>query len=425
VLVATIYVFFLRCDYYVLVLLCSRKKKMIHGQWFSLLKRIMMLNKFPTFIARLIGSSLVLVAFNWQVVYAQTTPALVDTNFDVELVVDGLPKSWSINLSPGNEIFVTDRNGSVIVYDQQWNKKTFTTPITDLIVDSQGGFLDLAFHPDFDTNSWIYLSYSAGTSDSNRLKVVRFKMPNSGNEIKTVEDIFSVNTDKNTPVHYGGRLVFLADNSLLISTGDGFDFREQAQVKSSHLGKIIRVSDIGKALSDNPFFEKEMPNSNASYVYSLGHRNPQALLVGDSGLIISHEHGPAGGDEINIIKKGNNYGWPIITNGQDYSGAVITPFTEYPGMQQPDFDWTPSIAPSGMILYVSDKFPSLSQHLIVTSLKFKQLRALLLNGDKVSNERILLPNFEHRLRDIEQDSDGNILLLTDGDHTKIFKLTTK
>ncbi len=105
--------------------------------------------------------------------------------------------------------------------------------------------------------------------------------------------------------------------------------------------------------------------------------------------------------------------------------AVITPFSEYPGMQQPDFDWTPSIAPSGMILYGADKFPSLSQHLIVTSLKFKQLRALVLNGDKVSNERILLPNFEHRLRDIEQDSDGNILLLTDGDHTKIFKLTTK
>jgi glucose/arabinose dehydrogenase len=363
--------------------------------------------------------------FNLQVTYAQTSPDLVDTNFDVELVVDGLPKSWSINLSPSNEIFVTDRSGSIIVYDQQWNKKTFTTPIIDLIADSQGGFLDLAFHPDFAKKPWLYLSYSAGTSDSNRLKVVRFKMPSSGNEITMVEDIFSVNTEKNTPVHYGGRLAFLADNSLLISTGDGFDFREQAQVKSSHLGKIIRVSDRGKALTDNPFFDKEMPNSNASYVFSIGHRNPQALLVNDSGLIISHEHGPAGGDEINIIKKGNNYGWPIITNGQDYSGAVITPFTEYPGMQQPDFDWTPSIAPSGMILYESEKLPSLSQHLIVTSLKFKQLRALVLNGDKVSNERILLPNFEYRLRDIEQDSEGNILLLTDGDNTKIFKLITK
>jgi len=126
-----------------------------------------------------------------------------------------------------------------------------------------------------------------------------------------------------------------------------------------------------------------------------------------------------------MIEKGNNYGWPIITNGLDYSGAVITPFTEYSGMQQPGFDWTPSIAPSGMILYKSDKLPSLSQHLIVTSLKFMQLRAIMLNGDKMSNERILLPSFEYRLRDIEQDSDGNILLLSDGDTAQIFKLVTK
>jgi len=383
-----------------------------------------MQNKLPTFISRLIVSSLLLTTFNWQAANAESAAAEIDTNFGVELVVDGLPKSWSINLSPDNEIFVTDRNGSIIVYDSEWKKQTFSTPITDLIVDSQGGFLDLAFHPEFESNGWIYLSYSAGSSDANHLKVVRFKMPDSGTEISIVEDVFVVKTDKNTPVHYGGRLAFLADNSLMISTGDGFDFREQAQVKSSHLGKIIRVSDTGKALVDNPFYTKERPDSNANYIYSLGHRNPQALLVSDSGLIISHEHGPAGGDEINIIAKGNNYGWPIITNGRDYSGAVITPFTEYTGMQQPSFDWTPSIAPSGMILYDSDKLPSLSQHLIVTSLKFKQLRALMLNGDNISNERILLPNFEYRLRDIEQDSNGNVLLLTDDENAKIFKLVT-
>jgi glucose/arabinose dehydrogenase len=385
----------------------------------------MMLNKLPTFITKVIALSLLLASFNWQTAYAQATPAAIDTTFDVELLVDGLPKSWSINLSPDNEIFITDRSGSIIVFDQQWNKQVFSTSIDDLFADSQGGFLDLAFHPNFALNGWIYLSYSAGTSDSNRLKVVRFKLPNSGNEISTVEDVFIVKTDKNTPVHYGGRLAFLDDNSLLITTGDGFDFREQAQVKSSHLGKIIRVSDVGKALVDNPFYNKEAPNSNANYVFSLGHRNPQALLVSVSGLIISHEHGPAGGDEINMIEKGYNYGWPIITNGRDYSGAVITPFTEYSGMQQPDFDWTPSIAPSGMILYESDKVPSLSQHLIVTSLKFQQLRAIMLDGDNMSNERILLPNFEHRLRDIEQDSNGNILLLSDGDAAQIFKLVTK
>jgi glucose/arabinose dehydrogenase len=225
-------------------------------------------------------------------------------------------------------------------------------------------------------------------------------------------------------------MAFLPDNSLLISTGDGFDYREQAQIKSSHLGKILRMSDTGKALPDNPFFVQEQAESNGSYIFSLGHRNPQALLVTEEGTIISHEHGPAGGDEINFIQKGANYGWPIITNGLDYSGAVITPFTEYEGMRQANFDWTPSIAPSGMILYKYSTLDSLSQHLVVTSLKFKQLRVISLNGKTLSNERILLQDFEFRLRDIEQDRLGNILLLTDGDgklenSTRIYKLIKK
>lgn len=357
-----------------------------------------------------------------------TELASVDERFGVELVADKLPKAWSINYSPNNEIFITQRSGGIIVFDHTWNKTNYTTTIDDLFPAGQGGFLDIAFHPDFSSNAWIYLSYSAGDSDANRLKVVRFKMPNEGTEINEFEDVISIKTDKNTPVHYGGRLAFLPDTSLLISTGDGFDFREQAQVQSSHLGKILRVSDTGDAWPTNPFYKGADPTDNANYVHSLGHRNPQALLVSKRSTVISHEHGPAGGDEINIIKAGNNYGWPVITNGKDYSGALITPFTEYQGMQQATFDWTPSIAPSGMILYESTKFPSLSHHLVVSSLKFKQLRALLLNGNTVSGERVLLPNFDYRLRDIEQDDDGNILLLTDGDGsdengTRIYRLT--
>lgn len=378
-----------------------------------------------TLITKLVAASVLLATLTWPVAFAQSNSTVIDDSFDVELIVDGLPKSWSLALSPNNDIFVTDRNGGIIVFDQQWNKKSYTTTINDLFAESQGGFLDLAFHPDFLLNGWIYLSYSAGTSDSNRLKVVRFKLPDSGYKISAIEHVFTLKTDKDTPVHYGGRLAFLSDNSLLISTGDGFDYREQAQVKSSHLGKLLRVSDAGKALSDNPFYDKSAPHSNANFVFSLGHRNPQGLLISNSGTIISHEHGPAGGDEINIIEAGNNYGWPVITNGMDYSGAVITPFTEYPGMQQPSFDWTPSIAPSGMILYTSSKLASLSQHLIVSSLKFKQLRAVMFDGVTMSSERILLSDFQERLRDIEQDNDGNILLLTDGEDAKIYQLVAK
>ena len=332
---------------------------------------------------------------------------------------------------------MTDRSGGIIVLDENWQKRRYSTSIIDLFTGGQGGFLDITFHPDYLTNDWIYLSYSAGNSNSNRLKVVRFALPVEGNEITQIEHVFTILSDKNTPVHYGGRLAFLPDNTLLISTGDGFDFREQAQLKSSHLGKILRVSDTGRAVTSNPFFSPlttySIPQSeavslssvNKNYVYSLGHRNPQALLVSPSGVIISHEHGPDGGDEINIIESGQNYGWPIITNGIDYSGALITPFTEYDGMRQPDHDWTPSIAPSGMVLYAGSSLPSLTDHLLVTSLKFKQLRALRFSNNQITAERILLADFEHRLRDIVVDNQGNILLLTDGDNAKIFKLVLK
>ena len=381
-------------------------------------------------LGRFIAIQIVIALCLSQMAFAQASTPVADEGFDVELVAEGLPKSWSINLAPDQQIFVAERAGSILVFDQKWQQKSYQPPITDLYPGGQGGYLDIAFHPNFESNGWVYLSYSSGTDNANRLKVVRFKLPKIGPVISKIEDVFVVKTDKNTPVHYGGRLAFMPDNSLLITTGDGFDFREQAQVKSSHLGKILRVSDTGQALTDNPFYNSAVPLSNENYIFSLGHRNPQALFVTETGAVISHEHGPDGGDEINIIRKGANYGWPIITNGRDYSGAVITPFTKYKGMQQADYDWTPSIAPSGMILYKSSKLSSLSNHLVVSSLKFKQLRALMFDGAKISNERILLPDFPFRLRDIEQDSEGNILLLTDGEggkanSTNIYKLVSK
>lgn len=361
----------------------------------------------------------------------------LDNSIDTELLIDGLPSSWSINVSPRNDIFVTDRSGSIIVYDEEWQKRQYITSISDLFAGGQGGFLDIAFHPDYISNGLIYLSYSTGNSDSNRLKIVRFLLPEEGEKITQIEHVFTMLSGKNTPVHYGGRMAFLPDNSLLITTGDGFDFREQAQIKSSHLGKILRVSETGEALKDNPFFlsqvnkgliengERPVLSVEQNYIYSLGHRNPQALLVTKAGIVISNEHGPAGGDEINIIESGKNYGWPIVTNGKDYFGALISPFTEYKGMRQPAHDWTPSIAPSGMVLYTGTKFPSLIDHLIVTSLKFKQLRALKFTNNEIKQERILLGDFEYRLRDIAVDKQGNILLLTDGSSAKIFKLISK
>ncbi len=348
------------------------------------------------------------------------------SSFSTRLITDELNTAWSINLSPRKELFISERDGTVAVLSANKQIKRYTLPINDMYRKGQGGFLDIAFHPDYISNGWVYLSYAAGTDNSNGLKIIRFKFPSEGQNVSLLENVFMQNDLRATPVHYGGRLVFLDDKSLLVTTGDGFDYREQAQVLSSQMGKILRMSDTGQALQDNPFFSANKPEQQ--YVYTLGHRNPQALLRTPSGQVLSNEHGPDGGDEINIIHAGLNYGWPVITNGKDYSGALITPLKKHEGMQQANHDWTPSIAPSSMIYYNGDRYPSLRQSLIVGSLKFKNIRVLSFNDDhalkdkQVGQEQVILKDFGHRIRDITVGAEGEILILTDSDPARIFAL---
>lgn len=339
-----------------------------------------------------------------------------------EIVASGLHSSWSLNISPDGFAFLVNRTGGFQVFDQNWANIDYTFMPKDLFGSGQGGLLDIEFHPDYLQNGWIYMSYAAGTASENKLKVVRFKLSPADKKVTSVETIFSLNETKDTPAHYGGRLAFMKDKSLLISSGDGFDYRERAQVLSSHQGKILRVSDTGKALADNPYFDTSA--SPQSYVYSLGHRNPQALIVSPTNMVIANEHGPKGGDEVNIIKSGHNYGWPVVTNGKDYIGSTISPFKDYEGMQLPAHDWTPSIAPSGMVLFETNdaKHRFLHQHLLVTSLKYKRVHALRLSGDMVSEE-FLLYQSSVRLRDIAIDKNNNILLLTDGEDAQIIRLS--
>jgi glucose/arabinose dehydrogenase len=344
---------------------------------------------------------------------AQNAPTL-----SLKPVIEGLPPSWALAVSPNNQLFITHRAGGFSYVNAQGQADKINFVPDDLLYAGQGGLLDLAFHPDYANNGWLYLSYSAGTQDDNALKVVRFKLDEKA--IVQLETIYKVHNSKDTPVHYGGRLAFTDDGALLISTGDGFDYREMAQVKSNHLGKIIRVTDSGKPHPQNPFYTND--NDNASFVFSLGHRNPQGLLVTEQQVIIAHEHGPAGGDEINFIEAGKNYGWPVITQGKDYIGATISPFTEYPGMQQPAFDWTPSIAPSGMVFYTNEKYASLQQHILVTSLKYQRVHAVPYNAGKLGQEKIILDKTGARLRDIVADLNGDIWVLSDGENSALFKV---
>ena len=350
--------------------------------------------------------------------YLINSVSVFATNLTIVPRIDNLPKSWAIGVSPSNQLFITERAGKLHQYtiDEKQVLAGFTLVstidlgLTDLYNKGQGGLLAIAFDPNYAQKPWIYLSYSFGDDDANGLKVIRVKIKNK--VVVANEVVFTQSDLRNTPVHYAGRIAFAGDGDMLISLGDGFDFREQAQVKLSQLGKILKIGQSGK------------PS-----VYSIGHRNPQALLVLNNGQIIAHEHGPDGGDEINFIYQGNNYGWPVITQGRDYLGGLISPFVEYEGMQQAAYDWTPSIAPSGMIFYSSHRIPQLTNQLLVTSLKFQQLHALALHNKEISNEHIYFAKSGHRMRDISQTKSGRVFILSDGaqnaNSTILFEVASK
>lgn len=344
------------------------------------------------------------------------------SQYDTETLTDKLSTPWAIAILPDNSLLITEREGRL----RHFNNGQLSEPISGVPASyfaGQGGLLDVLIPPDFVKTRQVFLSLAAGNADSNSLAIVSAFLNEKANALEQVKTIFSVVPGKDTPVHYGARMTLMPDNTLLLASGDGFDYREMAQRKDSLLGKVIRINLDGSVPQDNPFAD-ETGSELTKYIWSIGHRNPQALFYDEkSALTFSHEHGPAGGDEINIIEPGKNYGWPVITNGKDYSGANISPFRTYPGMQQPQFDWTPSVAPSDMILYRGDTFAELNEKLIVTTLKNREVQILSFVEDKLALQNSILNELNERFRAVEQDKKGNILLLTDSG--KLLKLKTK
>ncbi len=288
-------------------------------------------------------------------------------------------------------------------------------------VKSQGGLFDVLLHPDFAANRTIFLSYAAGTPEANATRVVSATF--DGAALSDVKTIFETKPLKNTPVHYGGRLALLADRTLLITIGDGFNYREKAQDLANGMGKIVRVNLDGAVPADNPFAAAE---GKLPEIWSYGHRNQQGLAIdAATGTVWSSEHGPMGGDEINIIEPGVNYGWPIATYGLDYSGAQISPFTEYEGTRQPVKYWVPSIGPSGLAVYRGDLFAGWKGDLLVGALAIPALhRVDIEDGEIVGEERYLVGE---RIRDVREGPDGAIYVTTE-DHDgapigKVLRLT--
>ncbi|MDC8830015.1 PQQ-dependent sugar dehydrogenase [Alteromonas gilva] len=350
-------------------------------------------------------------------VYADVPPVLTG-NFHQTQIAGYLTNPWAVVENPLGGWLITERSGIIVEYTHAGERQEIPLEIKDLYVDGQGGLLDIVLSDDFIESRRVYLSYAIGTAQSNYLAFGTTRLIGDN---PTVTTLFKVSSGKDTPVHFGGRLLKMPDNSWLLTSGDGFDYREQAQRKQSHLGKVLRFNTDGTPHKDNPFYSAE--HTPASYIYTLGHRNPQGLVRDPStGKIWLNEHGPAGGDEINLLSPGNNYGWPVVTLGEDYSGAQITPFDKYPGMTDPLLNWTPSIAPSSMVVYQDDLFTELNNHLLVSSLKDKALYAVALDQNPMSAVQIFA-TINERLRDVIVGRDGAIYVLTDGERGRLMRFS--
>ena len=347
-----------------------------------------------------------------------------DSEFEMETLAEGLDHAWGIAVVSKNEILVTEGVGRLRrIVDGQLDPVAIKgIPSVFLYPDdlTQGGLCDVALHPRYNENQLIYLSFGEADKDDpslNAMTVIRGRL--EGNNLIDVKQIFKAEPPRKTAAHYGARMLFLPDGTLLITSGDGFNYRDQAQTLDNHVGKIVRLNDDGSIPGDNPFMEVDgaLPD-----IWSFGHRNPTGLALGNDGkTIFEHEHGPKGGDELNIVKVGKNYGWPLITYGIDYSGSLISPFTESEGLEQPATYWTPSIAPSALAVYKGEMFPDWKDNLFITAMVPGDLRRLTMVDNKLVDEEILLPELG-RLRNVVTVPDGSILLATDGPDGKIVRL---
>jgi len=325
-------------------------------------------------------------------------------------IVEGLEHPWGLAFLPDGRMLVTERAGRlrVIGKDRKLEAQA-VSGLPPIAAHGQGGLLDVALHPRYAENSLVYLSYSARGEGGVGTEVARGKL--TGNRLEDVQVIFRQQPRGSTGRHFGSRLVFDREGYLYITLGDRGE-QDRAQKPDDHAGSVIRLHDDGRVPRDNPFAGK--PGWRPEK-YTLGNRNMQgAAIHPQTGLLWTHEHGPQGGDEINVIRSGTNYGWPVITYGVNYGiGTRIGEGTHQPGMAQPLHFWVPSIAPSGMAFYTGDKFPAWRGDLFVGTLRDQMLVRLKLDGEKVVREELMLKNALGRIRDVRNGPDGFLYLLTD------------
>lgn len=325
-------------------------------------------------------------------------------SFIIDTIVSGLDVPWGMEFLPNGDMLIAERAG--LLYRYAGGKLQVITGLPDIIAKGQGGLLDLRLHPDYKENGWLYFSYSQPSKENpgeGCTAIMRAKL--SGNMLIDKEVIFDAGPDSNTGHHWGCKLQFDKEGLLWFGVGDRGNRDVNPQSLTNHCGKIHRIKDDGSIPEDNPFVNT--PGAMPS-IYSYGHRNPQGTAMHPvTGEIWESEHGPKGGDELNLIKPGLNYGWPVISYGINYNGTTFTDITEKEGMEQPVTYWVPSIAPCGMTFVDSDRYPGWKNNILIGSLRFKYLERVELDGEKVVAQERLLEDMG-RVRNVEMSPDGFI-----------------
>lgn len=349
-------------------------------------------------------------------------PASASEAVRVATVARGLDSPWGLAFLPGDGgMLVTEQRGQLRIVRAD-GQATPVAGVPEVVARGQGGLLDVALDPDFDREPWVYLSYSERGEDGVGTAVARGRLSigSAGARLDGVQPIFRQVPKVGGGNHFGSRLVFDRGGRLFVTLGDRAGHREQAQVLDNTIGKVVRIERDGSIPADNPFVGR---NDARPEIWSYGHRNPQSAAIHPgSGKLWIVEHGPRGGDEVNIPLKGLNYGWPVIGYGIDYSGARLHETTAKPGMEQPVYYWVPSIAPSGMAFYSGSLFKGWNGNLLVGALAGQALHRLVLDGERIVGEEVLLSDLRERIRDVRVAPDGTVLVLTDSSDGKVLRL---
>ncbi len=357
---------------------------------------------------------LLLVALNFCACKSRSQPSEIrpnNTSVRFEMVVDGLKNPWGMAFLPNGDILVTEKKGEIRIIRNEVLLEGKVNGVPEVYVRGQGGLMDIELHPDFAQNRWLYLSYGSkeGSGSGGNTTIARFTYKDETLSNKKVLYKATPNTTHGN--HWGSRLAFDSDGYLYFSVGDRGKRNQNPQDLSRDGGKIYRIKDDGTIPEHNPFYSK---SGAKQAIFSYGHRNPQGLAIDlATNNIWEHEHGPQGGDEINLVKPGRNYGWPILSYGINYDGSSFAEDTVRSGMEPPVIYWVPSIAPCGMTLIQGDKYPGWEGDLMIGSLKYSYLVHAKVDGSKITYQERVAEGIG-RVRNVEQGSDGYLYVGVEG-----------